>query len=87
MEVDKTIDSNEDEVLKAVKEEYEKKLEEQRLEHERVIKEMESKHIAQIRALLSTGGKSEEKSSNTIDDEEKDMFTDACDKLRKKFIK
>lgn len=48
---------NEDEVIKAIKEEYEKKLEEQKkqLEEEKnkAIKDLEEKHIKQIRSLLS----------------------------------
>ncbi|MBO7693991.1 MAG: hypothetical protein J6T10_15335 [Methanobrevibacter sp.] len=51
----------EDEVLKAVREEYEKKLEEQRKELEaekqKALDEQEAKHVKQIRALLSGQGK------------------------------
>ena len=58
----------EDEVLKAVREEYEKKLEEQRKELEeqrkeleaekqKALEEQEAKHVKQIRALLSGQGK------------------------------
>ncbi|WP_291630653.1 hypothetical protein [Clostridium sp.] len=48
---------NEDEVIKAIKEEYEKKLEEQKKqleeEKDKAIKDLEEKHIKQIRSLLS----------------------------------
>lgn len=50
----------EDEVLLAVKEEYEKKLQEQReqfeLEKKQALEEAEKRHVAQIRALLSGEG-------------------------------
>ena len=55
----------EDAVLIAVREEYEKKLEEQRKAFEeekaKALKEAEEKHIAQIRALLSGQSAKEEK--------------------------
>ena len=51
------MDENIDETLKAVKEEYEKKLLEQaealNAEKEKALKEQEEKHIAQLRALIS----------------------------------
>ena len=51
------MDENIDETLKAVKEEYEKKLAEQaealNAEKEKALKEQEEKHIAQLRALIA----------------------------------
>lgn len=51
------MDENIDETLKAVKEEYEKKLLEQaealNAEKEKALKEQEQKHIAQLRALIA----------------------------------
>ena len=51
------MDENIDETLKAVKEEYEKKLLEQaealNAEKEKELKEQEQKHIAQLRALIA----------------------------------
>lgn len=51
------MDENIDETLKAVKEEYEKKLLEQEealnAEKEKALKEQEQKHIAQLRALIA----------------------------------
>lgn len=51
--------TNETEVIKAVREEFEKKLAEQEEKHKQDLKDMETKHIAQIRALMS-GNNSEE---------------------------
>lgn len=75
----------EDAVLVAVREEYEKKLEEQRKAFEeekaKALKEAEEKHIAQIRALLSGQPSKEEKHEQ----EEKSLFDETMAKMKEKY--
>lgn len=74
----------EDAVLVAVREEYEKKLAEQRKAFEeekaKALKEAEEKHIAQIRALLSGQPAKEEKH-----EEEKSLFEETMAKMKEKY--
>lgn len=53
----------ESEIIKAVKEEYEKKLEEQKNSYEQTISDLNKNHIEQVRALIS--GRSENLSEET----------------------
>lgn len=75
----------EDAVIKAIREEYEKKLDEQRKElseeKERALAEQEEKHIRQMRALLS--GRQDVKDEQV--DEEKNYEQALTDSLKKRF--
>lgn len=84
-ETDKNIDC-EDAVVKAIKEEYEKKLEEERARHAEEMKASEEKHVAQIRALLS-GRNDTEAQRGKENVEEQDEVESAIEKLRKKYLK
>lgn len=84
MAVDKNTNS-EDEVVKAIREEYEKKLHDAEVKHAEEMKQAEEKHIAQIRALLS--GQKETAQEADEESEEKDMVTQAIERLQKKYYK
>lgn len=75
----------EDAVIKAIREEYEKKLDEQRKalseEKDRALAEQEEKHIRQMRALLS--GRQDVKEERI--DEEKTYEQALTDSLNKRF--
>ena len=75
----------EDAVIKAIREEYEKKLGEQRKalseEKDRALAEQEEKHIRQMRALLS--GRQDVKEERN--DEEKTYEQALTDSLNKRF--
>lgn len=80
----------EDEVLKAVREEYEKKLEEQRKafeeEKKQALAEAEEKHIKQIRALLSGEGHIPREDKTEEIEETKSVEETILDSLRNKKI-
>lgn len=86
MENQEQTNSNETELIKALRAEYEKKLEEQRAEletkHEEEIKKQEQKHIEQMKALLL--GRTE-KQEEKPKEEHKTFEQDLYDKLAKKF--
>lgn len=79
--------SNETELITALREEYEKKLAEQRAEletkHAEEIKKQEQKHIEQMKALLL--GKTETKQSEKNDAQDKTFEEDLYEKVKKKF--
>lgn len=78
-----------DELISALREEYEKKLKDReaelRQEFEAKQKEQEERHIRDMRALLS--GHKEEQSDKSEDEEEKTFEQDLLEKITKKFIK
>lgn len=78
-----------DELISALREEYEKKLKDReaelRQEFETKQKEQEERHIREMRALLS--GHKEEQSDKSEDEEEKTFEQDLLEKITKKFIK
>lgn len=86
-EQDKNITS--DELITALREEYEKKLKDReaelRQEFEEKQKEQEARHIRDMRALLS--GHKEEQSDKTEDEEEKTYEQTLLEKITQKFIK
>lgn len=77
-----------DELITALREEYEKKLKDReaelRQEFEAKQKEQEERHIRDMRALLS-GHKDEQ--SNKSEDEEKSFEQELLEKITQKFIK
>ena len=72
----------ETEVIKTIREEFEKKLEEQRAEYENILEEEKQKHIEQIKALMT--GKKEVIDENT-EVEEKTTEEIVLENLRKKY--
>lgn len=66
-------------VIKAIREEYEKKLEEQRKELEQekedALRKAEAKHVEQIRALMTGKG-----NSSSVDDEEGSKYEEPLSK-------
>ena len=78
-----------DELITALREEYEKKLKdreaERRQEFEAKQKEQEERHIRDMRALLS--GHKEEQSGKSEDEEEKSFEQELLEKITQKFIK
>ena len=86
MENQEQTNSNETELITALRDEYEKKLEEQRVEletkHAEEIKKQEQKHIEQMKALLL--GRTE-KQEEKPKEEHKTFEQDLYDKLAKKF--
>lgn len=86
-ETDKNTHS--DELISALREEYEKKLKEReaelRQEFEAKQKEQEERHIRDMRALLL--GHKEEQNDNFEDDEEKTYEQTLLEKITQKFIK
>lgn len=70
------------EVVKAVKEEYETKLEKQKNEYETKIKNMSEEHIKTIRAIMSGKGKIQE---TTIKEKELSFEEKLLNNTRKKF--
>ena len=86
-EQDKNITS--DELITALREEYEKKMTERetelRQEFEAKQKEQEERHIREMRALLS--GHKEEQSGKSEDEEEKSFEQELLEKITQKFIK
>lgn len=80
---------NNDKVIEAVKEEYEKKLEEQRLQFEeekkKALEEQEEKHIRQIKALIS--GRNPELGQEKEVKTDEEEFTDKVNFLVNKFNK
>lgn len=86
-EQDKNITS--DELITALREEYEKKLKDReaelRQEFEEKQKEQEARHIRDMRALLS--GHNEEQSDKSEDEEEKTYEQTLLEKITQKFIK
>ena len=86
-EQDKNITS--DELITALREEYEKKMSERetelRQEFEAKQKEQEERHIREMRALLS--GHKEEQSNKSEDEEEKSFAQELLEKITQKFIK
>ena len=86
-EQDKNITS--DELITALREEYEKKLKDReaelRKEFEEKQKEQEARHIRDMRALLS--GHKEEQSGKSEDEEEKSFEQELLEKITQKFIK
>lgn len=80
--------NDEDEVIKALREEYEKKIEEQyqkdMQEKEEALKQQEEKHIRQMRALLS--GRKENKDNESVkDSDDKTYEEELTDTLKKRF--
>ena len=86
-EQDKNIPS--DELITALREEYEKKLKDReaelRQEFEAKQKEQEARHIRDMRALLS--GHKDEQSGKPEDEEEKSFEQELLEKITQKFIK
>ena len=86
-EQDKNIRS--DELITALREEYEKKLKDReaelRQEFEEKQKEQEARHIRDMRALLS--GHKEEQNDKSEDEEEKSFEQELLEKITQKFIK
>ena len=86
-EQDKNITS--DELIAALREEYEKKLKDReaelRQEFEAKQKEQEERHIRDMRALLS--GHKDEQSNKSEDEEEKSFEQELLEKITQKFIK
>lgn len=86
MENQEQTNSNETELITALRNEYEKKLAEQRAEletkHAEEIKKQEQKHIEQMKALLL--GRTEKQEEKTKE-EHKTFEQDLYDKLAKKF--
>lgn len=86
-EQDKNITS--DELIAALREEYEKKLKDReaelRQEFEEKQKEQEERHIRNMRALLS--GHKDEQSNKSEDEEEKTFEQELLEKITQKFIK
>ena len=78
-----------DELITALREEYEKKLKDReaelRQEFEAKQKEQEARHIRDMRALLS--GHNEEQSDKSEDEEEKSFEQELLEKITQKFIK
>ena len=78
-----------DELITALREEYEKKLKDReaelRQEFEAKQKEQEARHIRDMRALLS--GHKEEQSNKSEDEEEKSFEQELLEKITQKFIK
>ena len=78
-----------DELITALREEYEKKLKDReaelRQEFEAKQKEQEERHIREMRALLS--GHKEEQIDNAEDEEEKTYEQTLLEKITQKFIK
>jgi hypothetical protein len=87
MENQEQTNSNETELITALRDEYEKKLAEQRAEleqkHEEEIKKQEQKHIEQMKALLL--GRAEKQEVAKPQEEHKTFEQDLYDKLAKKF--
>lgn len=87
MENQEQTNSNETELITALREEYEKKLAEQRAEletkHAEEIKKQEQKHIEQMKALLL--GRTEKQEETKPQEEYKTFEQDLYDKLAKKF--
>ena len=78
-----------DELITALREEYEKKLKDReselRQEFEAKQKEQEERHIRDMRALLS--GHKDEQSDKSEDEEEKTFEQELLEKITQKFIK
>lgn len=78
-----------DELITALREEYEKKLKDReaelRQEFEAKQKEQEERHIRDMRALLS--GHKDEQSDKSEDEEEKSFEQELLEKITQKFIK
>ena len=78
-----------DELITALREEYEKKLTDRgaelRQEFEEKQKEQEERHIRDMRALLS--GHKDEQSNKSEDEEEKSFEQELLEKITQKFIK
>lgn len=78
-----------DELITALREEYEKKLKDReaelRQEFEAKQKEQEERHIRNMRALLS--GHKDEQSNKSEDEEEKTFEQELLEKITQKFIK
>ena len=78
-----------DELITALREEYEKKLKDReaelRQEFEEKQKEREARHIRDMRALLS--GHKDEQSNKSEDEEEKSFEQELLEKITQKFIK
>ena len=78
-----------DELITALREEYEKKLKDReaelRQEFEAKQKEQEARHIRDMRALLS--GHKDEQSNKSEDEEEKSFEQELLEKITQKFIK
>lgn len=78
-----------DELITALREEYEKKLKDReaelRQEFEAKQKEQEERHIRDMRALLS--GHKDEPSDKSEDEEEKTFEQELLEKITQKFIK
>lgn len=78
-----------DELITALREEYEKKLKDReaelRQEFEEKQKEQEARHIRDMRALLS--GHKDEQSNKSEDEEEKSFEQELLEKITQKFIK
>lgn len=78
-----------DELITALREEYEKKLKDReaelRQEFEAKQKEQEERHIRDMRALLS--GHNEEQRDKSEDEEEKSFEQELLEKITQKFIK
>lgn len=82
-------DTPSDELITALREEYEKKLKDREAElcqeFEAKQKEQEERHIRDMRALLS--GHKDEQSDKSEDEEEKSFEQDLLEKITQKFIK
>lgn len=82
-------DTPSDELITALREEYEKKLKDReaelRQEFEAKQKEQEERHIRDMRALLS--GHKDEQSDKSEDEEEKTYEQTLLEKITQKFIK
>lgn len=84
---EQTNSNNETELITALRDEYEKKLAEQRAEletkHAEEIKKQEQKHIEQMKALLL--GRTDKQEEEKPKEEHKTFEQDLYDKLAKKF--
>lgn len=82
-------DTPSDELITALREEYEKKLKDREAELRQEFvakqKEQEERHIRDMRALLS--GHKDEQSDKSEDEEEKTFEQDLLEKITQKFIK
>lgn len=89
MAEDKTDFTQETEILKALKEEYEAKLAEQKNKFETTLTTMRSEHAKQLREILRTGETPQvmDKKEDADDDEDEDVVAAAVKKLSAKWKK
>lgn len=86
MEENKEILEQETEVIKALKEEYEAKLAEQKASFDNTLATMRKEHTEQLRAILRTGEAPKEVEAPEVE-EVKDEITAAVERIRAKYKK